>query len=231
MADPEYSLRNLVEEGTRASQQPPVADLRRRALASPYVPRGRDGRGCGHGGDRYGGGRPPSGRLRAFRIQRVRSDGAPRTPAQGHRVDQVYGRFAGRDRARRHDHAQGHGLRSREGGVLRDPLGPRCEVEPLDGGAEGSGATASNRYGRRVVQTDLGQRTRQRVLRSQGHASDHSRDQQTQAVGANARPRPRPTSSPSTSRSLSTAPRSCAELGQRVSCFPSRPGRDGKQAG
>ncbi|MFD7489802.1 hypothetical protein [Streptomyces mirabilis] len=31
MADPEHSLRNLVEEGTRASRQPPVADLRRRA--------------------------------------------------------------------------------------------------------------------------------------------------------------------------------------------------------
>lgn len=31
MADPERSLRNLVEEGTRASRQPPVADLRRRA--------------------------------------------------------------------------------------------------------------------------------------------------------------------------------------------------------
>ncbi|MFD9657186.1 hypothetical protein [Streptomyces mirabilis] len=31
MADPEHSLRDLVEEGTRASRQPPVADLRRRA--------------------------------------------------------------------------------------------------------------------------------------------------------------------------------------------------------
>ncbi|MFF1738467.1 hypothetical protein [Streptomyces mirabilis] len=31
MAEPEHSLRNLVEEGTRASRQPPVAGLRRRA--------------------------------------------------------------------------------------------------------------------------------------------------------------------------------------------------------
>ena len=31
MADPERSLRQLVEEGTRAARQPPVADLRRRA--------------------------------------------------------------------------------------------------------------------------------------------------------------------------------------------------------
>ncbi|MFJ8027701.1 hypothetical protein [Streptomyces sp. NPDC096311] len=31
MADPERSLRDLVEEGIRASRQPPVADLRRRA--------------------------------------------------------------------------------------------------------------------------------------------------------------------------------------------------------
>ncbi|MGW3287626.1 hypothetical protein ACWDR3_23660 [Streptomyces sp. NPDC001002] len=31
MAEPERSLRRLVEEGTRAARQPPVADLRRRA--------------------------------------------------------------------------------------------------------------------------------------------------------------------------------------------------------
>ncbi|MFD8003282.1 hypothetical protein [Streptomyces mirabilis] len=31
MADPEHGLRNLVEEGTRASRQSPFADLRRRA--------------------------------------------------------------------------------------------------------------------------------------------------------------------------------------------------------
>jgi hypothetical protein len=31
MADPEHGLRRLVEEGTRAARQPPVADLRRRA--------------------------------------------------------------------------------------------------------------------------------------------------------------------------------------------------------
>jgi hypothetical protein len=47
--------------------------------------------------------------------------------------------------------------------------------------------------------------------------------------GRNARPRPRPTSSPSTSRSLSTSLRACAELGQRVSCFPSRPVQAGTE--
>ncbi|MGX9891497.1 hypothetical protein [Streptomyces sp. NPDC002276] len=31
MADPEHGLRRLVEEGTRAARQPPLADLRRRA--------------------------------------------------------------------------------------------------------------------------------------------------------------------------------------------------------